>query len=124
MTILIVILNFKLAYAETKVQKKIQILAKESSNMSKELLLNKILALRADAMNEVYEILEGYEYRIDDVVYLADVDTTLDAIPLKVKEFPSCKNLKVNITSTFRMSWKKLPKAALDIWAILQKICK
>lgn len=124
MTIFILILNIKLAYAETKVQKKIQNLAKESKNMSKEILLNKILALRADAMSELYAIIESHKYRIDDVIYLTDVDTTLDALPSEIEGFPSCENLKGNITSTFQRSWKNLPKAALDFWVILKKICK
>lgn len=124
MTFFILILNFNLAFAQTKVYEKIQTLTKESSSMSKELLLNKILALRSDSMSEINEIIDGDKYRINDVIYLADIDTTLDAIPLNIENFPSCKKLKGNIASIFQVNWDEVPLAALDIWPLLQKICK
>lgn len=125
MTIFILLLNFKLSYAETKMQEKIQTLAKESSNIPKKLLLSKVLALRTDAMNELVEIINDGKYRVDDTIYLTDIDTTLDALPSKVEDFSSCENLKSQIVATFqREDWNSLPKAALDMWTILKNICK
>lgn len=83
-----------------------------------------ILKIKKEAEIKFKYLNDGNEYNPDDLYYSVTIDNMLTDYPENFEQVQSCEEIQQSYVSMYNTSWDNLPTPILNVWPMIEKICK